>query len=230
MSNNVIFDSNNASVKNLTEAERKEKERLRAINTERIHRWRQRKKLKTAVADFINRLQLYTANHLDKNTMTVINVSLRNILHLRPHWTQKDLHLAFNSLRSLERRYLGQARSKVPDEKFALQNKITKEIFTAKLNDEEQLEVALGVLDVVAKKFAVQAQSLAPTREHTLALLTQNLANGIPDWFTKALISLLSTKYAGEDLLRVLELLQKTLREKKQLMEILAEVESSEEE
>ncbi|MCQ2363127.1 MAG: hypothetical protein MJ041_02225, partial [Acidaminococcaceae bacterium] len=64
----------------------------------------------------------------------------------------------------------------------------------------------------------------------TLALLTQNLANGIPDWFTEALISLLSTKYAGDDLVQALTLLQKTLREKKQLMEILAEVESNEEE
>ena len=98
MSNNVIFDSNNASVKNLTEAERKEKERLRAINTEKVRRYRQRKKLKAAVADFINRLQLYTANHLDGNTLTVINVSLRNILRLRPHWTQKDLQVAFNKV------------------------------------------------------------------------------------------------------------------------------------
>lgn len=212
----------------LTATEKKEKERQRSIIRERIRRYRQRRKLKEAAADFINRLHLYTVNHLDKTTMNVINVTLRNILELRAHWTDKDLRLAFNSLRGLEKKYLGRARSKVSNEKLQLQTKVTNLIFQANIKEGERLEVVLDVLDSVAKNIVSQGGGLEPSRANTIALLTQDLSNGVPDWFGDAAIKLLAEKYTGGDLTEMLLKFRKILSKKKLLEGYLKDAEDGE--
>jgi len=217
MSDNLFSDLNKSirEKETLTEAEQKELARLRAINTERVRRYRQRRKLKDAVADFVNRLHLYTANHLDKNTLTGINIDLKHILKLRPNWTENDLELAYDALQTLERKYLGKPRSNIPDKKPAMQSKLIHLLFQSKLTDEEQLQVALGVLDSVAKKIVIKVDVLSPSRENTLALLSQNLENGVPTWFDDAVIDLLAEKYTGDNLVRMLLKTRKVLTYKR---------------
>ena len=54
----------------------------RKINNERQKRFKKRRKLKNAVADFISRLQRYKGIRLSKNELISINASLGLILRL----------------------------------------------------------------------------------------------------------------------------------------------------
>ena len=205
--------------KELTQEEKnaleKERKRLCRINNTRVKRYRKRRKLKDAVADFLNRLHLYTANHLDKTTLSMIEVDLRHILKLPYNWTDNDLTLAFNALQKLEKKYLGLPRSGIPKNRATLENKLTTLITQSKLSSEERLTAVLSVLDNIATELLTKADELEPTRNHTIMLLSQTLDNAVPSWFEDAFIELLAEKYTGDNLVRVMLKLHKVLTDKR---------------
>lgn len=178
-------------------------------------RYQKRKKLKTAAAKFISELQRRRGNTIDRRTMSGINVELNNILKLRYRWTEDDWKRSMNALQSLEKKYLGMAYTNIPEDELAMTDFLQSRLDGSKLNTEQKVNVLFNLWHKVGQELALQnPEELAPTREHLLLLMTQDLKRALPSWWEKALMELIKENFAGSDTPRFAQQLRNELIEK----------------
>lgn len=193
----------------------KERQRYLKDKIKRNHRYQKRKKLKTAAAKFISELQRRRGNTIDRRTMSGINVELNNILKLRYRWTDEDWKRSMNALQSLEKKYLGMAYTNIPEDELAMTDFLQSRLDGSKLNTEQKLNVLFNLWHKVGQELALQnPEELAPTKEHLLLLMTQDLKRALPSWWEKALIELIKENFAGSDTPRFAQQLRNELIEK----------------
>ena len=172
----------------------------RKINNERQKRFKKRRKLKNAVADFTNRLQRYKGIRLSKGELISINTSLGLILRLPYRWTEKDLQRAWRRLKKLETTVLDRNYEDVlGDNRLMLEN-FHNTMEKANLDAKTRVQIALELLTFETQElFLHNGDTVESSPQMALCFLTQDMDYTVPEWFNKELLNLLYEKYKGTD-------------------------------
>ena len=186
--------------KSQEEKEKEILERKRIRDIERHKRFRKRRKLKNAVADFTNRLQHYKGIRLSKGELISINTSLGLILRLPYRWTEKDLQRAWNRLKKLEKKFLDRNYEDVLGDNRSMLENFHNTMTAANLDTKTRVEIALELLTAETEElFLHNGDTVEPSSQMALCFLTQDMDYTVPEWFNKELLNLLYEKYKGTD-------------------------------